>query len=142
MHSRKCTHICGRPTIPRSMTLWQLLAHPMAHKRVGRKLCSIFWNRGLSQMHRRTSLLMKEVPVDIKRECHEEIMDKLFAFAWPHISRMVVRGLPEWYKDLLLKKQFEREDNNEKAPVEQAASGEENQSVHSGESEAGAAKQS
>jgi|SRR5579872_97382 len=87
-------------------------------------------------------LLMKEVPVDIKRECHEEIMDKLFAFAWPHISRMVVRGLPEWYKDLLLKKQFEREDNNEKAPVEQAASGEENQSVHSGESEAGAANQS
>lgn len=51
--------------------------------------------------------LMKEVPTDIKRECEDEIKDKLFAFAWPHVSRMVVRGLPEWYKDLLLKKQFE-----------------------------------
>jgi hypothetical protein len=53
--------------------------------------------------------LIKEVPTDIKRECEEEIKDKLFAFAWPHIARMVTRGLPEWYKDLLLKKQFERE---------------------------------
>lgn len=51
--------------------------------------------------------LMKEVPTDIKRECEDEIKDKLFAFAWPHVSRMVVRGLPEWYKELLLKKQFE-----------------------------------
>lgn len=57
-------------------------------------------------------LLMKEVPVDVKRECEEEIKEKLFAFAWPHIARMTARGLPEWYKDLLLRKQFEREDIN------------------------------
>lgn len=52
-------------------------------------------------------LLMKEVPVDVKRECEEEIKEKLFAFAWPHVARMAARGLPEWYKELLLKKQFE-----------------------------------
>jgi hypothetical protein len=43
----------------------------------------------------------------VKRECEEEIKEKLFAFAWPHIARMSTRGLPEWYKELLLKKQFE-----------------------------------
>jgi predicted transcriptional regulator len=87
-------------------------------------------------------LLMKEIPEDIKRECREEIMDKLFAFAWPHISRMVVRQVPEWYKELLLKKQFEREDSNEKTSVGQEASGQEAQGLHSGEQEASAADQS
>jgi hypothetical protein len=53
-------------------------------------------------------LLIKEVPLDVKKECEDEIKDKLFAFAWPYISRIVTRGLPEFYKDLLLKKQFER----------------------------------
>lgn len=51
--------------------------------------------------------LMKEVPMDVKRECENEIKEKLFVFAWPQIERMITRGLPEWYKDLLLKKQFE-----------------------------------
>jgi hypothetical protein len=55
-------------------------------------------------------LLMKEVPIDVKRECEEEIKEKLFAFAWPHIARCGTHGLPEWYKELLLKKQLERED--------------------------------
>lgn len=52
-------------------------------------------------------LLMKEVPTDVKRECEDEIKEKLFAFAWPHIARMTTRGLPEWYKEQLLKRQFE-----------------------------------
>lgn len=55
------------------------------------------------------SALMKEVPTDIKRECEDEIKEKLFAFAWPHIARMSARGLPEWYKTVLLKKAFENE---------------------------------
>lgn len=49
--------------------------------------------------------LMKEVPDDILKECETEIKEKLFAFAWPHVRRMVTRGLPEWYKEELLKKQ-------------------------------------
>lgn len=50
--------------------------------------------------------LMKEVPEDILSECEAEIKDKLFAWAWPQIKRMTVRGLPEWYKDRLLSSQF------------------------------------
>lgn len=61
--------------------------------------------------------LMKEVPTDVKRECEDEIKEKLFAFAWPHIARMTTRGLPIWYKDLLLKKQFEKEPTHEEVPV-------------------------
>jgi hypothetical protein len=52
-------------------------------------------------------ILMKEVPVDVLKECEQEIKDELFAHAWKHISRGLSGGLPEWYKDELLKKQFE-----------------------------------
>src|SRR4029077_19396565 len=62
--------------------------------------------------------LIKEVPADIKRECEEEIKEKLFAFAWPHIARRVIRGLPEWYKNLLIKRQFEGVENEETADEE------------------------
>ena len=50
--------------------------------------------------------LMKEIPEDIEKECSDEIKEKLFQWAWPHLRRSVVRGVPEWYKELLLKKQF------------------------------------
>lgn len=51
--------------------------------------------------------LMKEVAADIEKECAEEIKEKLWRWAWPHIRRGVVAGLPGWYKDELLKKQFQ-----------------------------------
>lgn len=50
--------------------------------------------------------LMKEVPADIEKECADEIKEKLYAWAWPHIRRKVVSGLPEWYKGELLNSQF------------------------------------
>lgn len=50
--------------------------------------------------------LMKEVPADIKKECEAEIRDLLFSHYWPKIARFVAAGLPEWYKEELLKKQF------------------------------------
>jgi hypothetical protein len=52
-------------------------------------------------------LLMKEVPADIEKECVDEIKGRLFAWAWPSIRRMSTHGLPEFYKDQLLKQQFE-----------------------------------
>lgn len=52
-------------------------------------------------------MLLKEVQSDIGKECKEEIADQLFKWAWPHIQRKAITGLPEWYKDELLKKQFE-----------------------------------
>lgn len=52
--------------------------------------------------------LMKEIPVDIDKECAEQIKEKLYEWAWPHLRRMVTRGFPEWYKEQLLKRQFEK----------------------------------
>lgn len=51
--------------------------------------------------------LIKEIPQDIEKECREEIAEKLFAWAWPHIRRGVTKGFPEWWKEQLLKQQFE-----------------------------------
>jgi hypothetical protein len=53
--------------------------------------------------------LMKEIPEDIHKECKEEIMDALWKYAWPHIRRQVATGFPQYYKDLLLALQFEKE---------------------------------
>lgn len=52
-------------------------------------------------------LLMKETASDVFKECEEEIKQKLFAYAWPKISRGVIKGLPEFYKETLLSSQFE-----------------------------------
>jgi hypothetical protein len=41
------------------------------------------------------------------KECAEEIRDRLYRFAWPHIRRKVTAGLPEWYKAELLRRQFD-----------------------------------
>lgn len=54
-------------------------------------------------------LLIREVPSDIRKECEDEIKEDLFKWAWPHIQRLVGRGIPEWYKQLLLEQQFEKE---------------------------------
>lgn len=55
-------------------------------------------------------LIIKEVQRDILDECKGEIQEKLFNSFWSMVSRGVVRDFPEWYKDELLKKSFERED--------------------------------
>ena len=51
--------------------------------------------------------LIKEVQSDIEKECMELIASKLAEWALPQIRRGVVRGLPEFYKESLLKRQFE-----------------------------------
>ena len=43
-------------------------------------------------------LLMKEVSADVLKECKDEIVERLFAYAWPKIMKGITRGLPEWYK--------------------------------------------
>lgn len=65
--------------------------------------------RGLIQNDPRDiGQLMKEVPEDVARECEQAIKDDLYKWAWPQLRRIVGRGLPEWYKEQLLKKQFEQ----------------------------------
>ena len=65
----------------------------------------------LEDSPRDIGLLMKEVPADIEKEEIEYIKDKLYAYAWPQIRRGVTGGLPQYYKEVLMKKQFEVEAN-------------------------------
>jgi hypothetical protein len=53
--------------------------------------------------------LIKEVAMDIESECSEEIKEKLWAWAWDKVRRGVTGGLPQWYKEQLMKSQFEGE---------------------------------
>lgn len=53
--------------------------------------------------------LIHEIQDDVKVECEDEIKDYLFAWAWPHLKRGVSKGAPQWYKDYLLRLQFEQE---------------------------------
>jgi len=46
--------------------------------------------------------LMQEVMRDIKEECAEDIKDFLYKMFIKDLTRMSVRGLPEWYKDKLV----------------------------------------
>jgi hypothetical protein len=52
-------------------------------------------------------LLFKEVPEDVRKECEDEIKEKLFKYAWPRIQRGITAGIPSWYKDQLLAQQFD-----------------------------------
>ncbi len=74
------------------------------------------WNKAIQHLKEAGKLedsprdignLMKEVQQDINKECRELIQEKLTQWAMPHVMRGVIRGLPEWYKDKLVKKQFE-----------------------------------
>jgi hypothetical protein len=48
-------------------------------------------------------LLLPEIIGDIERECWQDMLDDLWAWAWPQLKRRVVRGAPEWYKEQLSK---------------------------------------
>lgn len=51
--------------------------------------------------------LLGVVKEDVMAECKEEISEKLFNYFWTKkIQSAIIRGLPEWYKELLLNKQF------------------------------------
>jgi len=50
--------------------------------------------------------LLPEVTRDIEAECKGEIMEMLFKWAWNKARRGVTAGLPEWYKAILLERQF------------------------------------
>lgn len=49
--------------------------------------------------------LLKEIIVDIQKECTDEIAQALFRWAWPTISRRCIAGFPEFYKEKLLEQQ-------------------------------------
>jgi hypothetical protein len=53
--------------------------------------------------------LIHHVNADVLDECKEEIAEALFKWGWKQISRGITAGLPEWYKQKLVDKQFEDE---------------------------------
>jgi len=53
------------------------------------------------------SPILKEVQKDIAAECGDDISSHLMAWAMPQINRGSIRGLPEWYKEQLMRLQFE-----------------------------------
>lgn len=61
----------------------------------------------LTQSPRDIGALIKEVQIDIDKECADEIKEALYDHAMQHIRRGITGGLPEWYKEELLKLQFE-----------------------------------
>lgn len=76
------------------------------------------WNKAVQHLKERGELtespkdigpLMKEVSIDVKSECADEIKEALYAYAIKHIQRGVVAGLAEWYKEELMKQQFNKE---------------------------------
>ncbi len=62
----------------------------------------------LEQSPRDIGKLIPSTGKDIREECEAEIKAALFEWAWPDIQRGVISGLPEWYKEELLKLQFEK----------------------------------
>jgi hypothetical protein len=80
------------------------------------------WHKAIQHLKERGELegspkdigaLMREVPGDVLKEEEEMIKGKLMEWAWPHLRRKVVAGLPEWYKEWLLAQQFEEEGTHE-----------------------------
>jgi RNA ligase len=51
--------------------------------------------------------LMAEAKKDFTEECKSEVLAELEAYFFPKLVRAIAHGLPEWYKEQLLQKQFE-----------------------------------
>lgn len=63
----------------------------------------------LTDSPRDIPFLMRETAQDVLKEEREAIMEDLWKWAWPKISRGLTAGMAEWYKDRLLEAQFEEE---------------------------------
>jgi len=75
------------------------------------------WNKAIQHLRERGEIedsprdigkLLKEIQKDTKEETEEIVKKKLYAWAWPNIQRILTAGMPEWYKEELAKKQFEK----------------------------------
>lgn len=74
------------------------------------------WDKAIQHLKERGALqnapqdipnLLKEVKADVLAECGDLIREELFNYGWPHIQRIITRGLPEWYKEQLAASQFQ-----------------------------------
>jgi hypothetical protein len=74
------------------------------------------WNKSIQHLGEANQLehspkdigkLIKEVQSDVKTECEEEIKQALFDHFWGQISRGIIHGVPEHYKQRLLEESFQ-----------------------------------
>lgn len=75
------------------------------------------WNKAIQHLREQAQLtdspadigkLINEVQCDIAKECSDEISQALLRWALPKVQRGAIAGLPEFYKQQLIEKQFER----------------------------------
>lgn len=73
------------------------------------------WNKAIQHLKENGTLttslkdiphLLKEIRRDVEEECSEEIKKELFEWAWPKVCRQLTHGLPEYYKEYLIKESF------------------------------------
>ncbi len=110
---------------------WKLLHGPKSSNDILRELAATYssparWQKAVLHLREAGKItdslrdigeLMKEIPNDVQKECEPEIKEALFKWAWPNLRRSVARGLPEWYKNELLLKQFNDDGGADKPPV-------------------------
>lgn len=85
---------------------------------IGKLKTEARWDKAIIHLKERGELecsprdigkLINEVRADIEGECKPEIIEMLYAWAWPKVQRGLVGGLPEYYKKKLLQSQFDQE---------------------------------
>lgn len=78
----------------------------------------VIWEKGVIRQREKGELngnptdigpLLRDIGTDLKVEAEEVVKELLFKHFWPQIQRGVLKGLPEWYKERLMKEQFEQE---------------------------------
>ena len=57
--------------------------------------------------------LIKEIQQDLHEEERDSIKERLYKWAMPHIQRASIAGFPEYYKKMLMEKQFEFQTDEE-----------------------------
>lgn len=53
--------------------------------------------------------LIRAIQADVAEEERAKILEELWRWAWPQLSKAVIRGFPEWYKERLASLQFTQE---------------------------------
>lgn len=78
------------------------------------------WNKAIQHLKEKGQLLndpkdigplIKEVNTDVETECAEELREAFYNWGWPQVARGLTHGLPQWYKEELLKSAFNETDN-------------------------------
>jgi hypothetical protein len=96
---------------PSSMDICQQLITELRTEARWRKAVQHLRERGLiTDSPKDIGILIREVMVDVEREETDFMKERLFKWAWEHIRRGLVAGFPEWYKNQLLMKHFEKEE--------------------------------